>query len=136
MAVYGSRALTYLEGIILDTLICQLHRAELHKSHLSASGRLPSESNMHRFSRELQHRILLRLAEIFPNHVDPQKEFADVDNDVLGFNLSYLRGHQLIQARILRINKVFSADQASITVKGLDLLSGDDGIACITKRPA
>ncbi|MGB3271102.1 MAG: hypothetical protein WBA65_14220 [Rhodanobacter sp.] len=90
-----------------------------------------------KLDRNLQHTILERLAELYPNRVDwaaiaswPPEHNMPGHEGKLRANLDYLAEHQLI--KLFRPTYLEGKGTgASITARGLDFLADDGGLSAI-----
>jgi hypothetical protein len=91
---------------------------------------------MEKLDRDLQRRMLKRLADSYPGDVTPDalnKALGlDPKDSALLVNASYLREHGLIDAKIQSpLSEPQFLIRASITARGLDFLQDDGGLGAI-----
>jgi hypothetical protein len=88
---------------------------------------------MQLLSRELQHAILERLSDVYPD--GPERlAFQDFDQRQLTYNVRYLQEHGLVTTKWfnpLDGPSSFSVQNLYITEKGIDFITDDGGLSAI-----
>lgn len=85
-----------------------------------------------KLDRHAQRRILLRLADVYPEDQVAEFLYHDVEPYKLAANISYLQEHGLIEATFYGPKEVGNAVQrARLTHKGMDFLEDDGGLSSI-----
>jgi hypothetical protein len=81
-----------------------------------------------KLDRELQHRILTHLSDLYPASGDRlDAAFSDIADSVLAANLQYLAEHGLIGVLWFGADPV----EAKLTARGADFLADDGGLSAI-----
>ncbi|UVK46779.1 hypothetical protein BPNPMPFG_002487 [Mesorhizobium sp. AR07] len=82
--------------------------------------------------RELQHQILSKLSDGYPQKLNVSRTFGPQDNNALAVNLAYLDEHKLISVSWFDdVDKGKQPVTASITKNGLDFIANDGGLSAI-----
>lgn len=82
--------------------------------------------------RDLQHRMLEAMAEIYPNRADMNHLLNKFQGMPVTINLYYLQEHRLVDVQIQAMNDGgFSCGDPRITHIGMDFLADDGGMAAI-----
>lgn len=90
-----------------------------------------------KLDRELQRRILEKLADAYPDEIfEVAAEFPDIDRFSVFFSLQYLAEHRLVNSGVRKSQSGDTEDQwyevgTRITASGLDFLADDGGPAAI-----
>lgn len=86
---------------------------------------------MELLDREFQRALLQRMAERFPDEVEPLHELDGMDPRQITYNLAYLREHGLVRVQWQNGSREAIPVRAAITAQGIDFITDDGGLSAI-----
>lgn len=85
-----------------------------------------------KIDRDVQGKLLQRLADEYPQHVDALELARDIDPALLDPTIAYLEEHGLVDATFIgSLNMGSPLLEARITARGIDFLADDGGLGAI-----